>query len=113
MAPARLRAGPSTQTDILGTVDTGALLTLTGRNADSTWAQVRTGGGSAWMLASLLSIQGSLATLPDDTSASPSPAPTPAPTLAATVVDGPARLRAGPSTQTDILGTVDTGASSP
>ena len=108
--PARLRAGPSTQTDILGTVDTGALLTLTGRNADSTWAQVRTGGGSAWMLASLLSIQGSLATLPDDTSASPSPAPTPAPTLAATVVDGPARLRAGPSTQTDILGTVDTGA---
>ena len=116
--PARLRAGPSTQTDILGTVDTGALLTLTGRNADSTWAQVRTdSGGSAWMLASLLSIQGSLATLPDATSPNapaPTPSPTPidpaAPTLAATVVDGPARLRAGPSTQTDILGTVDTGA---
>ena len=83
--PARLRAGPSTKTDILGAANTGALLTVVGRNADSTWAQVRTdSGGNAWVLASLLSIQGALSALPDATSASPSPPPAPTPTSGST-----------------------------
>jgi hypothetical protein len=47
-----LRNGPSTDYEIVGTLSPGESLEIVGRNADSSWWQVSTPGGLAWVAAS-------------------------------------------------------------
>ncbi len=75
---ANLRSGPSTSYPVTGSVSSGQTLTLTGRNADSSWFQLTSG---AWIAAFLLN-DGS-APVATATSAPPAAslaAPTAAPT---------------------------------
>lgn len=67
---ANLRGGPSTSYPVTGSVSSGQTLTLTGRNADSSWFQLTSG---AWIAAFLI----------NDGSA-PAPTPTPIPPAAST-----------------------------
>ena len=45
----RFRAGPGTDYTILGLLDLGETLSVTGRNATGTWWQVNRGGQTAWV----------------------------------------------------------------
>lgn len=45
----RFRAGPGTDYPILGLLDLGETLSITGRNAAGTWWQVNRGGQTAWV----------------------------------------------------------------
>ena len=56
---ANLRSGPSTAYDVIGGVGAGQVLSVSGKNADSTWLQLNTG---EWISASLVS--GQLQSLP-------------------------------------------------
>lgn len=49
-----LRGGPGTSFAIVGGLQPGAAFTITGRNADSSWYQVDTGGSTAWVAAFLV-----------------------------------------------------------
>jgi uncharacterized protein len=48
-----LRGGPGTNFAVVGQLRAGEKLPVIGRNADSTWWQVRTAGGRAWVAASV------------------------------------------------------------
>ena len=79
---ANLRAGPGTTYAIVGTVRSGQLLNLIGRNADGAWVQIE---GGAWIAAFL--VNGATATQP----AAPSPtAPGPNPTVPPVATPRPA-----------------------
>jgi uncharacterized protein YgiM (DUF1202 family) len=49
-----IRNGPSTDYEIVGTLSTGESLEIVGRNADSSWWQVSTPSGLAWVAASVV-----------------------------------------------------------
>jgi uncharacterized protein YraI len=49
-----LRNGPSTDYEVVGTLSPGESLEIVGRNVDSSWWQVSTPNGSAWVAASVV-----------------------------------------------------------
>jgi uncharacterized protein YraI len=59
-----LRSGPGTGYGVVARAKSGDTLTAVGRNADSSWLQVTTGGKKSWVSAQLVSAAGSVANLP-------------------------------------------------
>lgn len=58
-----LRSGPSTAFSTLGTLASGDVIELQGRNANADWVQIVTEDGLAWVFAPLLTIEGDVASL--------------------------------------------------
>ena len=59
--PANVRKGPGLAFGIIGGLNTGEKVTLTGRNEDVSWYQIQLGDGTeAWIFARLLTINSSL-----------------------------------------------------
>ncbi|MFN8492995.1 MAG: SH3 domain-containing protein [Caldilineaceae bacterium] len=73
---ANLRGGPSTSYPVTGGVSSGQTLTLTGRNADSSWFQLTSG---AWIAAFLLNDGSAPVAVATPTSAPAAPTAAPAP----------------------------------
>ncbi len=71
---ANLRGGPGTVYPIVGVAQGGQALAPVGRDAAGDWLQVRWGSGTAWVLASLLSLNLDASTLPLVTDIPPTPA---------------------------------------
>ncbi|WP_420644651.1 SH3 domain-containing protein [Candidatus Leptofilum sp.] len=105
-----VRSGPGVEYSVLTTVNQGAIVTLLGRNADSSWAYIQTVAAvRGWVNASATYITPSVAinTLDVVTTATATPTaqatntPTPTPTAvsgaAATIATGALNVRSGPS----------------
>ena len=59
--PANVRKGPGLSFGIIGGMETGQRVTLTGRNAESTWYQFPMADGSdGWIFGTLLTINSSV-----------------------------------------------------
>ena len=65
-----VRSGPSTGYDILGTMENGQTVPVTGRAADNSWLQVNANGLSGWSSAAYLNVNGDLNTVPVASSSS-------------------------------------------
>ncbi len=80
----RIRMGPGTSYDMLTTVDQGTVMTVIGRNADSSWIQVQgklgDKSGAGWVSKDLVTLTGDLNTVP----VIGAPTPTPSKTKAGT-----------------------------
>lgn len=61
---ANLRLQASTDASVLRSLAAGSTVTATSRNANSDWLRVRVDGVTGWVAASLLSVDGEVATLP-------------------------------------------------
>ena len=102
------RSGPSSSNTILGTYSTGKTLTITGRSGD--WTACTIDGISGYVFSQYV-------TETTPTSAQPTPTPTPTVTPAATdssagyITGTSVNFRSGPSTDSQILGTYNSGKS--
>lgn len=55
LAPVNIRSGPGLEHDVIGTLNANTNMPITGRNADTTWWQVRiTSNTTGWMSASVV-----------------------------------------------------------
>lgn len=52
-----LRSGPGTNYDVIGSLKAGDKLPVTGRKIDSTWWQVSSPAGTAWVAASVVTVE--------------------------------------------------------
>jgi uncharacterized protein YraI len=61
---ANVRSGPSTNVNVVGSLSAGETLVGDGRNADATWVHIQLAdGGSGWVFAELVSLDGDINTL--------------------------------------------------
>lgn len=123
-----IRSAPSSDASVITVVSQGTTLTLTGRTADSAWAQVVTPNGQlGWANASFLQISTAISTLPIiDTNATATPtstiSPTATPTAGATAVpttsassstatvsSGNLNVRSGPGVSFSVITTLSHG----
>ncbi len=84
-----LRAGPGTNYDRVGALPQGASLEIVGRNADSSWWQVSTVNGLAWIAASVTTAKNTAASIPVVQAPPPPVTPTPSSPPTATPVPLP------------------------
>ena len=93
----RMRSGPGTDSSILGTYSSGTAMEVTGVNGN--WYQVSYNGTTGYVRSDYMSLSGAAG---DGSSSSSSG-------TAGTVKGSDVRLRSGPSTTSNILGTYNTG----
>ncbi len=105
----RVRSGPGTTFTQLSYAPTGTVLTVVGRNADSTWLNITINGTQGWVAAWYTNISGDLNSVPVISGAA-----------SATTVTGVTvtttdylRLRAGPGTDTNTLAIAPIGTTVP
>lgn len=85
-----VRTGPSISYSIVTTLNQGQVVTLIGRNADSSWAKIRlTDGREGWVSAPLIQPSVAISTLPLADAAAPAPS--------AIVATAALNMRSGPS----------------
>jgi uncharacterized protein YgiM (DUF1202 family) len=98
------RSGPDVAYNVVAVVHYGDQLQLIGRNASSSWAQLKlTNGTVGWSNASLLQPSVPISTLPIVNVAAPTPV--------ATVITGALNVRSGPSVSYGVLAVVTQGQS--
>ena len=81
--PISVRSGPDRTYPVVGELQAGAQITITGRRPDGAWLKVCcVAGQEVWVAAPLLEVRGQIALAPEiiPPSATPRPAATPAPT---------------------------------
>lgn len=59
-----VRSGPGTQYTILGKLNVGDSLDVTGQNVEGTWIRVNFNGAEGWVSASIVDVTGDIATAP-------------------------------------------------
>jgi uncharacterized protein YraI len=59
-----VRQGPDTRYPTVGTLPQGEQVQILGRNEDSTWWAVSFGGGTAWVFAELVTVEGDVSQVP-------------------------------------------------
>lgn len=93
-----LRQGPGPSFEIIQVLNRGDALNLLGRNAEATWAQVRTVGGvQGWVYAPLLQASPAVSSLPIANSLPVAPTPTGATAVVSNAVYA-LNVRSGPGT---------------
>lgn len=77
-----VRNGPSTDYSVGGTISAGTTCAIIGRNANSSWWNIRCANGlTGWVSAPLVTVSGSTADIPVVNVAPPPPTPTPPPVV--------------------------------
>ena len=126
---ANVRAAPSADSELLGTIDGGSSADVIGRNEAGDWLAISFNGVTGWVSTQVASYLGDASTLPVMTSNAP--APTAAGTAAATATAQPggaatatpaaasgnvvtanpggANVRSAPSTTAEVVGGIDAG----
>lgn len=100
-----VRSGPDLAYTSIAVVYQGQVVTLLGRNSDSSWAKVRLSNGTeGWVNASLIQPNVTISSLPVVDSTVPAPTPT------AVINTGYLNVRSGPGVEYSIITAVPSGA---
>jgi uncharacterized protein YraI len=59
-----VRQGPGTNYPTVGSLAQGDTAPIVGRNADSSWLAISFSGGTAWVFAGLITVEGDVSQLP-------------------------------------------------
>jgi uncharacterized protein YgiM (DUF1202 family) len=101
-----IRSGPGVAYGVVTVAYHGQVLTLLGRNANSSWAQVRTNAGvQGWVNASLITSNVAISSLPV------TDASTPAPTPVGVVTTSALNVRSGPGVAYGVVAALSYGQS--
>lgn len=96
-----VRSGPAVSYGVVAVLNQGTTVSVTGRNSDNSWVRVATGNISGWVLTSLTTINGDLATIPIIN--------VDAPANSGTVNTGALNVRSGPSVEFSSVAVVTQG----
>nr|MBN1228223.1 SH3 domain-containing protein [Anaerolineae bacterium] len=113
IANLRIRSGPGTEYDQIGSIPFGTIFTAKGRNEAADWLFIEYNQIEGWVAGWYTTVYGDVSSLPvhGSTSSPPQPPPPASGVTATTTVD--LRMRSGPGTSYDALGFVPYGTTVP
>jgi uncharacterized protein YgiM (DUF1202 family) len=108
VASLNVHEGPGSAFNVLGTLSSGTVVPIVGRNADGSWIQVTTDFGMGWISIDLVITKNYFGNAPVVTVSV-----TPTPNIFMLVLTGTVNVHTGPNIAFDVITTVDAGTHLP